>query len=68
MAVFSGFKVEGHSFLKQYWDRHLEKAFTDLKNLLGASVLTQEEFDTEKTKVLMGEYAEIANISDIFTL
>lgn len=68
MAVFSGFKEEGHSFLKQYWDRYLEKVLTDLKDLLGASVLTQEEFDTEKTKVLKGEYAEIANISDVFTL
>lgn len=62
------FKEKGHSSLKQYWDRSLEKVFTDLKDLLGESVLTQEEFDTEKTKILKGEYAEIANISDAFTL
>ncbi|WP_027076622.1 hypothetical protein [Maribacter antarcticus] len=68
MAVFSGFKEKGHSSLKQYWYRPLEKALTNLKYLLGESVLTQEEFDTEKIKILKGEYAEIANISDVFTL
>ncbi len=31
MAVFSGFKEKGHSSLKQYWDRHLEKTLMDLK-------------------------------------